>query len=411
MLLCNESAVDPTRPAVEGMGINKIVVMDDNLLWTASGTSTIRRWHIPQRRTMRAGGQQAMTSPIASPQGIDGDITDRFSPSASPMLSRRRPLPEVQVPSEPSTRPPTSHARRLSLAPSVQSSASDVGRERDGYGYGSSSGYGYGPGYGSYTEGDADALRPYDSMVRLVSPHDPFTPFGVGGGITRAGRDPEVATLYSAASVVSVPHHVARALPSPTVAYGMNNGGGAPLSGRTDDALAPNPLSTARALYETRELAADALPAVQAPDDVITGAAGLVRAILLNDRTYALTVDTEGAVAVWDIIRGICLGAYSAEDVAGASHAGSTAGGREEREHSPREALEAVRERIEGEALVVNWCHADTKAGVLSIHLTERCFEAEVYADEVGFVNDRNFNDESKCESGSSLLVRGVGYR
>jgi hypothetical protein len=35
-------------------GINKIVAMDDNLLWTASSSSRIRRWRVPQRRAVRA---------------------------------------------------------------------------------------------------------------------------------------------------------------------------------------------------------------------------------------------------------------------------------------------------------------------------------------------------------------------
>lgn len=51
VLLCNDA--DSEKPASEG--INKIVVMDDNLLWTASGTSTLRRWKIPSRRMARPG--------------------------------------------------------------------------------------------------------------------------------------------------------------------------------------------------------------------------------------------------------------------------------------------------------------------------------------------------------------------
>ena len=69
-------------------------------------------------------------------------------------------------------------------------------------------------------------------------------------------------------------------------------------------------------------------------------------------------------------------------------------------DRSPREALEAVKERIEGEAVVANWAGVDTKTGLLTVHLNERCFEAEVYADEAGFTGgDRRFGDEtrSKC--------------
>ena len=340
LLLCSES-VDQARPSTEG--INKIVVMDDNLLWTATGTSTIRRWQIPQHRTTRT-----------YPPAIDSD-GGRMTPS-----NNKRLLSPTESPSEPSTRPSTGHghSRRLSFAPSVQSLVSDQDVRLNGI--------------------------PYDSMIRLVSPNDPFASFSS----TRT-RDPEVATLYSAASVMSVPHHNVRS-PQQSVFHSS-----AMSASRTDETVMAQ--NTARTLFEERELAADALPVCAEPDDVIRGDHGLVRSIILNDRTYALTVDTAGEVAVWDIIRGVCLGRYPAEDVAAASHSGSTVGGSEDKEHSPREALEAVRERIEGEAVVANWCYADTKAGVLTIHLTDRCFDAEVYADEVGFVNDRNFNDESKC--------------
>ena len=156
-------------------------------------------------------------------------------------------------------------------------------------------------------------------------------------------------------------------------------------------------LKSVRGEYEERELAWEAAPLCSAPDDVIEGEHGLVRSVILNDRIHALTVDTAGEVAVWDIVRAVCRGKYSPEDVASASHResafGSNDGGLE---RSPREALEAVRERIEGEAVVVPWCSVDTKTGVLTVHLNERCFEAEVYADEVGYSHDR-FGDDTRC--------------
>ena len=41
------------------------------------------------------------------------------------------------------------------------------------------------------------------------------------------------------------------------------------------------------------------------------------------------------------------------------------------------------RRRLSGnEVVIATWCTADAKAGVLTIHMNERCFEAEVYADE-----------------------------
>lgn len=332
--------------------------MDDNLLWTASGTSSIKRWNIPQRRALRA-------SSLA--QSPDSDVQN------SPNVFKRRPLAAPDSPSEASTRPSTGqgHSRRMSFSPSVASltSYSEQWRDRD--------------------DVKLNGL-PYDSLVKLVSPNDPFASYN-----SNRSRDPDVATLYSAASVMSVPRQTTR--PSAQAAFRTSSSGlTSPLqSSRTEETVIV--ANTARALFEDRELAADAIPLCPEPDNLIPGDHGLVRSIILNDRVYALTVDTAGQVAVWDIVRGQCLGLYRPEDVAAASHTGSTANGTEEKERSPREALETVRERIEGEGVASSWCMADTKGGVLTIHLNERCFDAEVYADEVGFVKHSQFNDESKC--------------
>ena len=266
--------------------------------------------------------------------------------------------------------------RKMSFSPSVQSLASE-----------------------HYTETKLNGL-PYESLVKLVSLNDPFTSY-----TANRPRDPEVATLYSAASVMSVPHQNIRPTSDQSVLRSTSIG--SPLqSSRTEETVML--LNSARMKYDERELAADAVPLCSKPDDVIPGDHGLVRCVILSDRINALTVDTAGEVAVWDIVRGTCQGRYMPEDVATASLAGSTTGGSDEKERSPREALEIVRERIEAETVVSTWCSADTKAGVLTIHMTERCFEAEVYADEVGFAHNRHFNDESKCELFSSYFFFSV---
>ena len=351
VLLCNDSG-DSSQPSVSE-GINKIVVMDDNLLWTASGVSTLKRWNIPQRRKAR------------KPSSADIDAEGEQLASAS-FFKRKSPLP-TDGSLEPNARFPAGRENSPLISPSIHSVTSDPDREQE-------------------PDSKLNGL-PYDSLIKLVSSNDPFTPY-----TTTRARDPEVATLYSAASVMSVPRHNARSpqqatFPSNPMMSNMH-------SSRTEDTVMV--MNTARALYEEREVAADAIPVCSEPEFVIPGDHGLVRSIILNDRVNALTVDTAGEVAVWDIVRCVCLGRYPPEVVAAASLAGSVAGGSGEKERSPREALEAVRERIEGEAVVSSWCSADTKAGVLTIHMTERCFDAEVYADEVGFAGNKYFNDESK---------------
>lgn len=222
------------------------------------------------------------------------------------------------------------------------------------------------------------------------------------------GHDAEVATLYSAASVGSVsggrsPFNAAFQHPTTLTPSNTQRDTSRHVSMTNIDSDLIHESRTTYTTQELVELASDATPLNPSPDVVITGSRGLVRAVLLNDRMHALTVDTMGEVAVWDIVRGVCCGWYMKEEVRAASICGSLDGSARSREQSsaigdkewsPREALEAVRERIEGEAVVSAWSSVDTKTGVLTVHINERCFEAEIYADEAGFDSDKHFNDE-----------------
>jgi WD repeat-containing protein 48 len=157
-----------------------------------------------------------------------------------------------------------------------------------------------------------------------------------------------------------------------------------------------------RAAFESREVVAEAQPLSPLPDFVLVGGPGLVRAKLLSNRVHALTVDTAGTVAVWDIVRAVCVGQFAREDVLLAANASNNNRGRggvsSSASHhedegpsvcSPREALDIVRERIDGEAFVVPWSSVDTAMGVLNVHLDDHAFDAELYADELGLPPDR----------------------
>jgi WD repeat-containing protein 48 len=315
-------------------GVTAIVCADDRLLWTASGTSSIARYRVPQRRSARV-------------------IPASYSPPAAGIRS--------------------SQDRRMSVAHSIASIGSPLLTD---------------PG----SNGMMRAGLPLDSLIRLQSATDPFAP--LPRATYPAGARDDVATLYSAASVMSVPRQTGR---TPLSA-------GFPLSAGSANAMySADDETTALANYEIRELAVDALPLLPSPIDVISGESGLVRSMLLNDRLHALTVDTAGSVCVFDIVRGTCLGAFAPAAVraAVAAHLPPDAPAHERR--SPREALEAVRARIEGEAVVNGWCSLETRTGVLQVHLTERCFEAEIYADEAGY-DESGFNDEQRLNVGKWVL-------
>lgn len=390
-VLIAQEADKNTHKAQEG--INKIVAMDDNLLWTASGSSSIRRWRVPPRRAVRA---------MLLGTGSDENLHVTTSPSDSPSERQSSPVlgaTRFHSPSHSPSPTPRSKSKRMSSLSISDANANKLDLEREG----DETWYGL----------------PFESLIKLTSPNEGFSGFG---GVGR-GRDPEVATLYSAASVMSVPRLVRsplQAVLTSTAAPGAAGPGIArstspiPTDSITAYSRVPeetlHPRRTARADFEEREIASDAVPLHTMPDEIIHGEHGLVRCAMLNDRVHALTVDTEGAVAVWDIVRGVCLGRFTAEDVAEASFCGSAASSRRSQcdgrdvERSPREALETVKERIEGEAVVASWATVDTKTGLLSVHLNERCFEAEIYADEAGFGPEKHFTEEARINVGKWVL-------
>lgn len=391
-----------------GEGINKMVAMDDNLLWTASGSSNIKRWRVPQRRVARASalndgeGVTSIESPVDRRPSSAGRLSLYESRTRSPP---RSPSGHEHSPMSTNRRvSASSYLSDLSLPNDTDATSElPVDRTREG----EDTWYGI----------------PFDSLVRLVSPNEAFSGFGLF-----RGRDPDIATLYSAASIKSVPRLVRSSLQptpvfqhtAPTINAGRST---SPFRSETLHSLTRQGEETQtlhigpRAAFEEREVAPDAVPLRLTPDEVVAGEHGLIRCAMLNDRVHALTVDTAGEVAVWDIIRGVCRGRFLSEDIAAASLYGSetsasmrglsgdgvsttekeqAAQRSREKERSPREALETVRERIEGEAVVASWATIDTKTGVLTVHLTERCFEGEVYADEAGYAADRRFNEDTR---------------
>jgi WD repeat-containing protein 48 len=341
--------------------------MDDNLLWTATSSSNIKRWYVPGRRATRTEQGREYISPLET-RG------ERQSCSPSP----------------------SQHAS--TLCRNSDADAGEGGREGEETWYG----------------------IPFESLVKLTSANEGYSGFGIS-----RGRDPDIATLYSAASVMSVPRlirspfssvfHNVHANASTTIPRSMS-----PAPAPADSMLQRpqgeetiHPYRVARAEFEEREMATDAIPLNSVPDEIIHGEHGLIRCAVLNDRMHALTVNTAGEVAVWDLVRGSCLGKFAPEEVAEASVCGSSRSGGsngQEMERSPREALETVKERIEGEAVVAPWANVDTKTGLLTVHLHDRCFDAEIYADEAGFGSDRHFSDEarSKCVIWYSVFERSL---
>ncbi|KAL1744090.1 hypothetical protein HDZ31DRAFT_39477 [Schizophyllum fasciatum] len=400
IVICDDARhSDANRVMAPSEGVNRIVAASDAYLWTATGAASIKRWAAPPRRAERARAIFAAEEAGAGRAGYAEDAGRAGYDSG---------------------RPKAYDVESLNMSLSADHSTTSVGHASDTHSASNASNA-HNASDVPAAPNDANTLYgiPFDALVRLTSPHDPFTPYA-----SVKGADPEVATLYSAASILSVPR-AARSpgsayfphrshLPSPDSTMGRRH---------SQPSTHPHQLvrqGTARTEYEARELAAEAVPLNAEPDAVIEGTKGLVRSVILNDRTHALTVDTEEEVAVWDILRCVCLGRWLREDIVKAmasEEKASTNSGPQRRnsehEHkgplveprrSPREMLDAVRSRVEGEAAIPQWCSAETKVGVLVVHVTDRCFEAEVYADQVGYPGDRRWGDEGRFNLGRWVL-------
>ncbi|KAK7054336.1 hypothetical protein VNI00_003530 [Paramarasmius palmivorus] len=336
--------------AAAGEGVDRLVVLDDRLLWTASGTSSeIKRWRVPPTANSGLRGRAKSGNEAEAGRSRSTSRDEDVVLSESP-VSLNAPLPPVPPRSPRSNSNPHHrhmHSHSQSRSPHPHSSTSQVSIQTQ------------------------NGNVPLESLIRLQFANDAFAVLPSSRSqIGSISREADVATLYSVGGGrAASPHRMSIS------------------SMRAQSPQLVRKISEP-VLEVTRELASEAIPYCDGPESVIPGDNGLVRCIILNDRVHVLTVDTAGEVGVWDIVRGICLGVFSR----------SSYTSQQLNEHwSPRDALETVRERIEGEAVVLPWATADTKCGVLTVHLSEdRCFDAEVYADEVGFRGEKGINDETK---------------
>ncbi|SJX65915.1 uncharacterized protein SRS1_16468 [Sporisorium reilianum f. sp. reilianum] len=166
----------------------------------------------------------------------------------------------------------------------------------------------------------------------------------------------------------------------------------------------------ARLAFEDRELAQEATPLRHRPDAVIRGSHGLIRSSMLNDRRHVITIDSTGAVMLWDIIKGVCIGDFDRDEVEKAALESNlipyTFMRKWRPEQTPGDTLEVVKERIEGQGVTPLWCSAETRSGALTVHIEEpRCFEAEFYIDEFAdCVDPTHFKEDQRGQVARWLL-------
>ena len=117
------------------------------------------------------------------------------------------------------------------------------------------------------------------------------------------------------------------------------------------------------------------------PEETIEGQNGLIKHVMLNDRRRVLTLDTAGEVTMWDLLRCVPIKSF------GKRH------------------LEDVMPEVNTTESVANWCGVDTRTGRLACVLEENyCFDAEMYADELGIENAGEFRDDQRINLGKWIL-------
>lgn len=136
------------------------------------------------------------------------------------------------------------------------------------------------------------------------------------------------------------------------------------------------------------------LPFHDLPAETIQGQQGLIKHVMLNDKRRVLTLDTAGEILLWDLLQVWCITALSRPDSLTLPQCIpiKTFGKRH---------LDEVVPEVNTDESVANWCSVDTRTGRLACILEENyCFDAEMYADELGLLDHNDFREDQR-----SMLV------
>ena len=372
-------------------GIRAIVGMDDEFVWTATGSSDLKCWKDVGRRITRLSNDGEDDGVGYQPASAEADqaVNTQQSPavlrsessiaddSSSLRMEPRDPRTVAFAPA-PRPRGDSGATTNMTTMSGITSSLRDrlTLHNRTGSS-GAASVISDDDGPSSSMESSTLNGIPYQSLVSLCFNDSPYA-FGLGPA-RRSGDVNDARSIHS-------------------------------FSRNKSDADHRSPAQIARDEFAEREVASEAVPLRTEPSDVIKGRPGLVRSLILNDRQHVLTVDTVGQVTVWDIVRGKCVGKFVTEDIAtelqqergeGLGLAPQTA----VRNHS-MEVLEMVKERVEGETMVITWCQVDTRIGSLVVHLEEsRAFDAEVFTDELGLPSSEPPGLERRINLGQWVMT------
>ncbi|EPS32549.1 hypothetical protein PDE_07509 [Penicillium oxalicum 114-2] len=125
------------------------------------------------------------------------------------------------------------------------------------------------------------------------------------------------------------------------------------------------------------------MPVHSSPEETIEGQHGLIKCLMLNDRKRTLTQDSAGEVVLWDLLKCVPVQSY------GKRH------------------MDDVASEINTTESISHWCTIDIRTGRLSVILEpNRCFDAEVYADEADLpaTDLSQFREDQRINLGKWIL-------
>ncbi|KGO35869.1 Protein of unknown function DUF3337 [Penicillium expansum] len=125
------------------------------------------------------------------------------------------------------------------------------------------------------------------------------------------------------------------------------------------------------------------IPVHPQPEETIEGQHGLIKCLMLNDRRRTLTQDSAGEVVLWDLLKCIPIQSF------GKRH------------------MDDVESEVNTVDSIGHWCAIDVRTGRLSVILEpNRCFDAEVYADETDLpLSDLyQFREDQRINLGKWIL-------
>ncbi|KAI3214299.1 hypothetical protein DTO027I6_3759 [Penicillium roqueforti] len=125
------------------------------------------------------------------------------------------------------------------------------------------------------------------------------------------------------------------------------------------------------------------IPVHSQPEETIEGQHGLIKCLMLNDRRRTLTQDSAGEVVLWDLLKCIPVQTF------GKRH------------------MDDVESEVNTVDSIGHWCAINVRTGRLSVILEpNRCFDAEVYADEIDLPLSElyQFRDDQRINLGKWIL-------